>query len=106
MPRLKLEPAVAARLVDRLATDDAFRERFVTDTAASLHEVGHIADVDELNAFIEKCFFGVKLADKVTISAARQEIHAMLVKGGNHSIPALDANQPRERKLREEHQAA
>lgn len=102
MPRLKLEPAVAARLIDRLSTDDAFRERFTTDTANALHEVGHIADVAELNAFIGICFAGVKLADKNTIADARQQVHAMLVTGGHQSVPALDANQPRDRKLRDD----
>jgi len=100
MPRLQLEPVVAARLIDRLSTDDVFRDRFTTDTAAALHEVGHIADVAELNAFLGSCFCGVTVADKATIAGARDEIYKMLTQGTAHSVPALDANVVVARNLR------
>lgn len=101
MPTLKIEPRVAARLIDLLSSDDAYRERFMTDTAAALLDIGHVADIAELNAFVSTCFFGVVLADKEVIAGARNEMLAMLATGGHQSVPALDANQPRNRLLRE-----
>jgi len=101
MPRLQLEPVVAARLIDRLSTDDAFRNRFATDTATALHEVGHIADVAELNAFLGSCFCGVTVADKATIAGTRDEIYKMLTQGTSYSVPMRDANVVTVRGLRE-----
>jgi putative modified peptide len=37
----RLTKAVARALLDKLATDDAFRARFERDPRSALHEVGH-----------------------------------------------------------------
>lgn len=92
MPTLKVEPRVAARLIDLLSTDDGYRERFMTDMVTALRDIGHIADVAELDAFAKRCLLGVTLADKEVIVSARDEIQKMLTRGGNYSVPALDAN--------------
>lgn len=92
MPTLKVEPRIAVRLIDLLSTDDGFRERFMTDTVSALRDIGHIADVAELEAFVKCCLPGVVLAEKQLIADARDVIQKMLIRGGNYSVPALDAN--------------
>lgn len=101
MPTLKLDTSTAAKLVDLLATDDKFRELFSTDMVAALKAVGHAPDdITELEAFVRTCCSNIKLADKETIAHSKDQISSMLTSGGNHSIPALDANQGMGRTLK------
>lgn len=101
MPTLKLDPAVASNLIDRLSTDDAFRALFVSDTVRALTEVGHVAAPgDDLEAFVCNCVAKIQLADKQVIASAREQINAMLTSGTSHIVPQLDAGYRGDRTLK------
>lgn len=101
MPTLKLEAAAAKRLVQLLSTDDAFRERFVTDTAAALRDAGHQPESEEaLDAFVKECCCHITLADKNSIAKAQKEIFAMLTAGTAYTVPMLEHGNSGPRKLR------
>jgi putative modified peptide len=71
----QLPKAVAAKLLDKLGSDDAFRTQFQKDPVAALKEVG--ASEDDAKA-CGACLSVSKLADKATIKASSQELTAML----------------------------
>lgn len=101
MPMLQLELPVARTLVQRLSTDDAFRERFTTDTAAALLEAGHRPqDPAALARFVAECGADIVLADKATIAGAEEAIVSMLTSGTGYSVPMLERGQgtPRTRR--------
>ncbi|MCC8537405.1 NHLP-related RiPP peptide [Xanthomonas axonopodis pv. poinsettiicola] len=75
-----LQPEVAHTLLDLLATDDAFRELFKTDTKAALLQVGYPSEDVELMASRLKV---ETLADKATIAQARDDIQASLTSAVN-----------------------
>lgn len=92
MPRISLQPLVAKRLVRLLASDDEFRNFFISDTRAALANIGHIPDDPaELDAFLQICFNNVQLASREEISSAESEIFAMLTAGTGYSVPMLEA---------------
>jgi len=91
MPTLTLEPAVAQNLVNLLATDDGFRDRFAASPEAALLEAGHVpTDPAALTAFVELCCAGITLADKSVIANALPEIVNMLTSGTAFSVPMLE----------------
>ncbi|MEE7545818.1 putative modified peptide [Xanthomonas sp. Kuri4-1] len=91
MPTLKLEPTVASTLIELLATDDIFRQLFVSDTAAALLQAGHVpAEGEDLQAFVQACCQNIQLADKATIAGARDEISTMLTNGTSYNVPMLE----------------
>ncbi|SNT83745.1 MULTISPECIES: NHLP-related RiPP peptide [unclassified Stenotrophomonas] len=95
MPRLTLEPMVAQRLVNLLATDDEFRNCFMSDTGAALKAVGHAPqDPAEFDAFLRLCCKEVKLASREQILSARSEILAMLTTGTAYTVPMMEAGHP------------
>ncbi|KHL59369.1 MULTISPECIES: NHLP-related RiPP peptide [Xanthomonas] len=75
-----LQPEVAHKLLDLLATDDAFRDLFKKDPKAALLQVGYPSEDAELMASQLKVD---ALADKDTIAQARDEIHASLTSSVN-----------------------
>ncbi|MCS4235191.1 NHLP-related RiPP peptide [Stenotrophomonas rhizophila] len=101
MPTLKLEAASAKRLVELLSTDDAFRERFVTDTAQAILDTGHVPESDAaLHDFVKQCCSNIRLADKDSIAKAQKEIFAMLTSGTGYNVPMLEHGKGAPRTLR------
>lgn len=101
MPTLTLELSVARSLVQRLATDDAFRDLFVTDTEAAILEAGHVPqDPAELTQFVTDCCADITLADKDVIAQAEDQIVAMLTSGTGYSVPMLEDGHGTPRALR------
>jgi len=92
MSTLKLEASTASKLIERLSSDDKFRELFSTDTLAALVELGITPD-ENLRTFVGTCCSKITLADKATIVGAREKIQSMLTSGADQSVPMLDANQ-------------
>lgn len=82
-----LEPKVANRLLDLLATDDSFRSLFIKDTKAALEVAGY-AHADERLPHPAICFLPVSglLASKESISAARERLFTTI-----HSIQNFDS---------------
>ncbi|MBB4133107.1 NHLP-related RiPP peptide [Xanthomonas sp. 3075] len=75
-----LQPDVAHKLLDLLATDDGFRELFKKDPKAALVQVGHPTEDAELLASQLKVD---ALADKTAIAQARDDIHTSLTSSAN-----------------------
>ncbi|MBB3797280.1 putative modified peptide [Xanthomonas arboricola] len=100
MPTLKLDPAVASKLIDLLSTDDTFRALFVSNTMTALQQVGHTAPEDDLEAFVRDCASSIQLADKDVIASARAQINTMLTSGTSHIVPQLDAGYDGDRTLK------
>lgn len=76
-------PEVANKLLDRLSSDDDFRDLFVRNARAALKEVGHETpeqDRDVRGADPVLCCYNLKngLADKATIKAGRDRMQAHL----------------------------
>jgi putative modified peptide len=71
----QLPKAVAAKLLDKLGSDDAFRAEFQKDPVAALTQVGASdADAKACGA----CLTVSKLSDKATIKANAQALTEML----------------------------
>ncbi len=75
-----LAPSVADVLLDKLSTDDEFRDLFESDPGAALSELGHTPG-EEVS-----CLVVEQLADKAVIAQARDEIRSMLL-GALTNIP-------------------
>lgn len=72
---------VAAKLLDKLSTDDAFRERFRSDPRAALAEVGHVTpeeDVGKEGVDPVMCCDNLMLASKEEIGKAKGKLEAQL----------------------------
>jgi putative modified peptide len=77
---MQLSNEVADRLLDRLATDDAFRETFRKDPRAALADVGHAPAADRSVASgAWDCLAVSSLASKETIAASRDTLRRQLV---------------------------
>lgn len=101
MPTLTLTPSVARNLVHLLATDDAFRAQFATDTEAAILAAGHVPDNGEsLSDFVEACCPDIVLADKEVIAQAEEEIVSMLTCGTAYAVPMLEYGNTGSRTLR------
>lgn len=71
MNRSMLPQDIALKLLQRLAGDDAFRERYEADPAAALGEVGVAAD--QLAALGKHCAKRQKLAPKAHFASLLQD---------------------------------
>ncbi|KAF1700553.1 NHLP-related RiPP peptide [Pseudoxanthomonas suwonensis] len=69
-----LDPAVANELLDRLASDDAFRDLFSSDPRAALSSLGHEVSAEETLA----CMRTNVLASKDEIASARDALRTRL----------------------------
>ena len=78
----KFTPEVADHLLDKLSTDDAFRELFQSNPRAALEQVGHVTSAKNLNvraADPVMCCSNLKgLASKEAIHAGRVKLRAAL----------------------------
>ena len=72
---VQLPKAVAAKLLDKLGSDDAFRTLFQSDAVAALKQAG-ASDAEAKGC--GACLRVTKLADKATIKSSSQELTAML----------------------------
>lgn len=101
MPTLTLSLPVARTLVQRLATDDTFRQLFATDTAAAILLAGHVpSDLADLQQFVQDCCKNICLAEKDVIAQAEDQIIAMLTSGTGYSVPMLEDGYGSPRTLR------
>lgn len=82
-----LDPQIADRLLDRLSTEDAFRELFQNDPRTALEQVGYQAPPEAFHS----CCKVQELASKETIAKAREAIREMLISGLAYTTPQLDA---------------
>lgn len=74
-------PEVADKLLDKLSSDDAFRELFQKDARAALVQVGHetaAKDVGVASADAVLCCVVKGLASKEVIRASRDKLRTML----------------------------
>ncbi|MFI6642543.1 NHLP-related RiPP peptide [Streptomyces sp. NPDC050504] len=79
---------VADRLLELLATDDAFRELFKADRHAALVQAGLDADPSQLKeASALGCLVVNELASKSDIAAARDTLKAHLTSDASHTNP-------------------
>lgn len=94
-----MRPAAAMKLVDLLATDDAFRKAFMADARPALEAWGfEDADVSD---FWFDCKMGIsELAPKEVIAAAREEILSMLTSILAQTTPRLDSGLDSSRRLK------
>lgn len=78
-----LDPGTAEKLLERLSTDDAFRERFSADPIAALAEVGY--QVPE--GLVPSCMSTAQMASKEEIAEAQRQIKAFLTSAAVYSNP-------------------
>lgn len=85
-----LEPQVADALLDRLGSDDAFRERFQQDPAAALETIGYVPPTFAGQAQAARPSFGCmqteRLATKEEFQAARAELREHLLSRSSHTV--------------------
>lgn len=74
-----IHPKVAAALVDKLATDDAFRSRFQDDPSAALKEVGYT--IAEGEGDVGECLAlsGAPLASRETFARDRERLESAIM---------------------------
>lgn len=77
-----MDPAVVDELLDRLSSDDDFRDLFASDPRAALAEVGHVADANDPLL----CAQTTTLASKEEIAAARAALQEHLT---DHAAMAM-----------------
>ena len=70
-----IDPAVVDELLDRLSSDDGFRDLFATDPRAALAQIGHVVPADDPLL----CAQTTVLASKEEIAAARKALRTHLV---------------------------
>ncbi|WP_407840642.1 NHLP-related RiPP peptide [Streptomyces sp. DSM 116496] len=92
--KLRIPPKVVDRLLDLLATDDAFRELFQHNRHAALVQAGYELSEEQLRAGSPfSCLIVWGLASKATIADARDQLRAHLLADGTHTVVfLLDAN--------------
>jgi putative modified peptide len=86
---MKLSDETADRLLDKLSTDDAFREQFQNDPRAALAAVGHAEAADAgVKEGAWSCMAVQQLASKEAIKASRDVMRKQLTqaKAGAHPI--------------------
>lgn len=69
-----MDPAIVDELLEKLSTDDAFRDRFAAQPRQVLADLGHMASAD--NALL--CATTTTLASKEEIANARAALRAHL----------------------------
>ncbi|AWZ07878.1 putative modified peptide [Streptomyces sp. ICC1] len=99
--KLQIPPRVADRLLDLLATDDAFRELFQQNRHAALVEAGYELSEDQLRAASPfSCLIVDQLAGKAAIADARDQLRAYLLADGTHTVVFALADDPTHTVLR------
>ncbi|HEY9144258.1 MAG TPA: NHLP-related RiPP peptide [Arenimonas sp.] len=74
-----LSDETAAKLLDKLASDDDFRETFQKDPRKALAQVGHAPAADaSVKEGIWSCMSVSKLADKKAIAESRDTLRKQL----------------------------
>lgn len=104
-PKSPLDPQIADTLLDRLGSDDDYRELFQRDPAQALAQIGYqppmFGDLgtqavgfsvqdQEMNASVAGCLQVSGLASKETIQGSRAELRSMLTSAIAHNPPNLD----------------
>ncbi|WP_165956851.1 NHLP-related RiPP peptide [Kribbella antibiotica] len=91
--KLRIPHEVVDRLLELLATDDAFRELFRQDRHAALIQAGWELPEEQLRANSSlDCLTVNRLASKETIAGARAELRAHLLTEAAYNNPhRLDA---------------
>ncbi|MFD3698087.1 NHLP-related RiPP peptide [Streptomyces sp. NPDC058646] len=85
--KLRIPPKVVDRLLDLLATDDAFRELFQQNRHAALVQAGYELSEEELRAGSPfSCLMVDRLAAKEAIADARDQLRGYLLADGAHTI--------------------
>ncbi|MCB5168349.1 NHLP-related RiPP peptide [Streptomyces bambusae] len=85
--KLRIPPKVVDRLLDLLATDDAFRELFRQDRHAALVRAGYEMPEEELRAASSFwCLMVDRLASKEAIAEARDQLRDHLLSPGTHTV--------------------
>lgn len=103
-----LDPKIADKLLDLLSTDNEFRRLFKKDPHSALAKVGYKAPKEDLDTSARKgtpaqrafhaCCKVRRIAPKMDIVKARNEIRTMLTSGLSHTTPQLDAALTAERR--------
>jgi putative modified peptide len=78
---------VADKLLDKLSSDDDFRDLFQKDPRAAVAKVGHVtpeADVGKAGVDPVMCLSGAKLASKEDIRKARGKLQDQLSSSAFH----------------------
>ncbi|TDD47272.1 putative modified peptide [Kribbella antibiotica] len=83
--KLQIPPNVADRLLELLATDDAFRELFARDRHAALIGIG--LDSQQVMGARLGCLRVENLAGKDEIAAARDTLKDYLTSAASHTNP-------------------
>lgn len=95
-PRNAFSADVADRLLEKLATDDSFRQLFQTNPRAALHQVGHDTLEQDLGLRgtdpVMCLVLNNGLANKEAICAGRGRIKAALASTLAHSVFSLSAS--------------
>lgn len=84
-----LSDETAAKLLDKLATDDDFRDLFQKNPRQALADVGHAPAADaSVKEGLWSCLSVSKLADKKDIAASRDTLRRQLAteQAGAHPI--------------------
>jgi putative modified peptide len=91
----KFSPDVADKLLDKLSTDDAFRDLFESNPRAALSQVGHETPAQHLEVRgsdpVMCANLNNGLASKEAIRAAREDLKAALTSTQAHTIFNLSA---------------
>lgn len=88
-----LQPEVADKLLEKLSSDDDFRDLFQRDATAALAQVGHppaqklVASGSYYPTDAFACMTTTQLASKDAISQARQQLTGTLTGSGSHTDP-------------------
>ncbi|MGW6942114.1 NHLP-related RiPP peptide [Streptomyces xanthophaeus] len=85
--KLHLPADVVDRLLDLLATDDAFRELFQRNRHAALVQAGYGLSEEQLRAASPfSCLTVDRLASKAAIADARDQLRSYLLADGTHTV--------------------
>lgn len=79
-----LDPDAADRLLEKLGTDDGFRDTFIRDPGAALQQIGVL---DPSAALVgASCMRANQLASKEEIQASRETLQNYLTSTGTHTV--------------------
>lgn len=84
-----LDPVIVDTLLDKLSSDDAFRELFHANPAHALATLGvEVPQAQQAPGAGDPfyCMTTTRLAGKEEIAAARSELQAHLTNSGNHTV--------------------
>jgi putative modified peptide len=77
-----MDPKVAKRLLDKLASDDDFRDHFTRDAQSALESIGYVAPTEAGVASAGACLQlkpGTSLASPADIESSRSKLEESLV---------------------------